>query len=67
MDPESLAEAYGLKVGDQIVQVNGTSFESVTHANAVEMMRTQKQLMLTVRVRNGEWEFWGFIDKKMQK
>ena len=50
VDASGLAEQKGLKVGDQLVEVNGLSFEPISHANAVEYMRSHRQLMVTVRV-----------------
>ena len=58
VDAGSLAEGNGLKVGDQIVQLNGASLENVTHANAVEMMRAERQLVLTVLVSRPAMIAW---------
>ncbi len=51
MDAGGLAEQKGLKVGDQIVAVNGTSFENITHSNAVDILRSNATLIVTVKVR----------------
>ena len=50
MDGCGLAEQKGLKVGDQIVAVNATSFENISHANAVEILRSNATLVVTVKV-----------------
>ena len=50
VDPDGIAEQKGLKVGDQIIAVNGHSFEEATHMEAVEIMKSDKQLVMTVRV-----------------
>ena len=31
-----LAEEAGLEVGDQIIQVNGTAFHNITHAEVIK-------------------------------
>ena len=51
MDSGGMADQNGLKVGDQIVEVNKQDFNNITHANAVEFLRSQVQLIMTVRVR----------------
>ena len=56
VDTGGLAEHKGLKVGDQIVAVNATSFENITHANAVEILRSNATLVITVKV------LWTWID-----
>ena len=50
VDNGGLAEQQGLKMGDQITHCNGDSFEGLSHAEAVELMKSQRQLVLTVRV-----------------
>ncbi|KAJ8263383.1 hypothetical protein COCON_G00158400 [Conger conger] len=49
VDPESAAESGGLKVGDQILEVNGRSFLSVPHDEAVQVLRSSRHLMMTVK------------------
>lgn len=51
VDPGGLAESCGLKPGQQLVDVNGVDFESICHALAVEIIRSSRQLVLTMRVR----------------
>lgn len=49
VDSLSLAEKYGLQVGDQIFNVNGISFESITHSSAVLVLKSHDDLRITVR------------------
>ncbi|XP_064601311.1 PDZ domain-containing protein 7-like [Liolophura sinensis] len=49
IDKGGLAQQKGVRVGDQILSVNGTSFEGLTHSGAVNFLKTQSQLILTVR------------------
>ena len=46
----SLADSCGLKVGDQILEVNGHDFQSILHAEAASILKTYPTLMITVRV-----------------
>jgi len=46
----SLAESCGLKVGDQILEVNGHDFQSILHAEAASILKAYPTLMLTVKV-----------------
>ena len=48
VDPFSLSERSGLVAGDKILSVNGFSFESITHDSAVLILKSHKQLQLTV-------------------
>ena len=50
VDEGGLSEQKGLKVGDQIIEVNGVSFEQISHQEAVEVMKASRQLIVTVRV-----------------
>ncbi|XP_022246938.1 rap guanine nucleotide exchange factor 6-like isoform X4 [Limulus polyphemus] len=45
----SKAEDVGLRRGDQILEVNGQSFEHVSHARALEILRGTTHLSITVR------------------
>ncbi|KAG8447931.1 hypothetical protein GDO86_015154 [Hymenochirus boettgeri] len=49
LDKGSEAECAGLKVGDQILDVNGCSFLSIPHNEAVRILRSSRHLMMTVR------------------
>ncbi|XP_056395804.1 whirlin [Hyla sarda] len=49
VDHGSEAESTGLKVGDQILDVNGISFLSIPHDEAVRILRSSRHLMMTVR------------------
>jgi len=49
VDPRSVAENEGLLPGDHIVQVNGTKFDGLTHAQAVKVIKNSKKLNLFVR------------------
>ncbi len=50
LDVGGLAQQKGMKIGDQIGSVNGTSFDNITHANAVELLRSNPSLVITVKV-----------------
>ncbi|KAG7498733.1 whirlin isoform X1 [Solea senegalensis] len=49
VDQGSAAECGGLKVGDQILEVNGCSFLSVPHDDAVRVLKSSRHLMMTVK------------------
>ncbi|KAG8191865.1 hypothetical protein JTE90_019800 [Oedothorax gibbosus] len=49
VDKGSKAEEVGLKRGDQILEVNGQSFEHMSHARALEVLRGTTHLSITVR------------------
>ncbi|XP_043271613.1 rap guanine nucleotide exchange factor 2-like isoform X3 [Venturia canescens] len=49
VDKRSKAEDVGLKRGDQILEVNGQSFEYVSHARALEILRGSTHLSITVK------------------
>ena len=50
VDSGSPAEASGLKIGDQILAVNGHSFTSILHQEAVALLRAFTTLVITIRV-----------------
>ncbi|XP_068609081.1 whirlin [Brachionichthys hirsutus] len=43
------AECGGLKVGDQILEVNSRSFLSIPHDEAVSVLKSSRHLMMTVK------------------
>ncbi|KAM5258691.1 whirlin isoform 4-T4 [Hipposideros larvatus] len=49
VDSGSEAESSGLKVGDQILEVNGRSFLSILHDEAVKLLKSSQHLILTVK------------------
>ena len=50
VDAGSLAEEAGFKVGDQIMEVNGKNFENLKHKEAVDFIKAQKHIMVTLKV-----------------
>ena len=52
VDQGGLAESHGITVGDQIIDVNGVTTENATHAQAVELIRNQRCLIMTIRSVN---------------
>uniref|UniRef100_A0A8C4YGP3 Whirlin n=1 Tax=Gopherus evgoodei TaxID=1825980 RepID=A0A8C4YGP3_9SAUR len=49
VDKGSEAESTGLKVGDQILEVNGRSFLSISHDEAVKLLKSSRHLIMTVK------------------
>ncbi|XP_018525151.1 whirlin [Lates calcarifer] len=49
VDPGSAADAGALKVGDQILEVNGQSFVTICHDEAVHILKTGRHLLIKVR------------------
>ncbi|XP_034064205.1 whirlin isoform X1 [Gymnodraco acuticeps] len=49
VDPGSAADACALKVGDQILDVNGQSFVTISHDEAVHILKTGRHLLMKVR------------------
>ena len=45
-----MADQAGLQVGDLILDVNGTNFESITHQEAVDFIKSQVHIIMTVKV-----------------
>jgi len=50
VDDGSRAAVSGLKIGDQIVDVNGHSFVDILHAEAVAILKSYQSLILTIKV-----------------
>lgn len=51
VDNDSCAAKCGLRVGDQIIEVNGHSFLDVLHDEAVAILKSYQNLILTIKVR----------------
>ncbi|XP_076472086.1 uncharacterized protein LOC143301586 isoform X2 [Babylonia areolata] len=51
--PGSLAQEVGLEVGDQIVEVNDSSFQNIGHKEAVVVLKGSKQLNVIIRKHAG--------------
>ncbi|KAJ8299641.1 hypothetical protein KUTeg_023701 [Tegillarca granosa] len=51
--PNSLAEEIGIEVGDQIIEVNKTSFIDIGHEAAVVALKSSKELHMTIRKHVG--------------
>ncbi|KAM4749509.1 rap guanine nucleotide exchange factor 6-like [Rhinophrynus dorsalis] len=49
VETSSKAAEAGLKRGDQIVEVNGQNFENITSAKAVEILKNNTHLSITVK------------------
>lgn len=49
IDSFSLAEQSGLQVGDQIINVNGISFDRVSHSSAVLVLKSHDNLKIEVK------------------
>ncbi|XP_035852217.1 whirlin-like isoform X2 [Sander lucioperca] len=49
VDPGSAADAGALKVGDQILELNGQSFVTISHDEAVHILKTGRHLRMKVR------------------
>ncbi|XP_073986522.1 whirlin protein dyschronic isoform X2 [Rhodnius prolixus] len=45
----SVAERAGLRPGDSILQVNGTPFTSISHEDALKVLKACRELSITVR------------------
>lgn len=52
VDSGSPAEEAGLQVGDQVMDVNGHSFISIQHQEAVHILRSYQNLILTIKVHD---------------
>ncbi|XP_065202661.1 whirlin-like isoform X3 [Planococcus citri] len=49
VDKDSVAERSGIQIGDQILDVNGTSFLDITHDEAVGHLKKHKRMTITIR------------------
>lgn len=49
VDRGSAAEYSGLKVGDQILDVNGCSFRSIAHDEAVHILKISCHMLMTIK------------------
>ncbi|XP_060568959.1 harmonin-like isoform X6 [Ruditapes philippinarum] len=47
--PGSLGEDYNLEVGDQIMEVNGKSFEKIKHKEAIVELKGSKELNMIIK------------------
>ncbi|XP_033118324.1 PDZ domain-containing protein 7-like isoform X2 [Anneissia japonica] len=52
LDPDGAAKNSGIQVGDQIVNVNGESFLNISHVRAIDFLRNQRHLIMTIRTVN---------------
>ncbi|KAL3842293.1 hypothetical protein ACJMK2_020323 [Sinanodonta woodiana] len=52
--PGTLAEDYGLEVGDQIIEVNGKSFLGITHNEAIVELKGNKELNMVILKGKGK-------------
>lgn len=50
VDIGSPAQEAGLHIGDQVMDVNGHSFVSIVHQEAVHILRSYQTLILTIKV-----------------
>ncbi|XP_077205646.1 PDZ domain-containing protein 7 [Paroedura picta] len=49
VDPGGLAEQNGIQVGDQVLAANGVKFNDISHSKAVEVLKGQTHIMLTIK------------------
>ncbi|XP_066572987.1 rap guanine nucleotide exchange factor 6 isoform X2 [Amia ocellicauda] len=49
VEPGSKASEAGLKRGDQIMEINGQNFENITYAKAIDILRNNTHLSITVK------------------
>ncbi|XP_023933200.1 harmonin isoform X2 [Lingula anatina] len=71
VDPESQAYHQGLRVGDQIVRVNGFTIEQAIHDEVLNLLKAKSQIVLKVRYigmlpskdRGDDFVRWQFVDR----
>ncbi|KAL4842037.1 hypothetical protein H8958_021643 [Nasalis larvatus] len=49
VDHGGLAEENGIKVGDKVLAANGVRFDDISHSQAVEVLKGQTHIMLTIK------------------
>ncbi|XP_014664433.1 PREDICTED: whirlin-like [Priapulus caudatus] len=49
IDQGSVAYDCGLKVGDQILDINNSSFQDITHAEAAKVLKFARHMIMTVK------------------
>lgn len=49
VEADSVAESYGLKVGDQVLEVNGLSFLGVVHSDAAKALRAESCMVMKIK------------------
>ncbi|XP_063602371.1 PDZ domain-containing protein 11-like [Penaeus indicus] len=47
--PNTEAERLGLREADQIISVNGTNFEDIEHARAVQILKSNTEIVMQLR------------------
>ncbi|XP_042883823.1 PDZ domain-containing protein 11-like [Penaeus japonicus] len=47
--PNTEAERLGLREADQIISVNGTNFEDIEHAKAVQILKSNTEIVMQLR------------------
>lgn len=48
IEPNSAADKAGIKPGDQVISVNGISFESISHDEAIRMLKSLNTVHMTL-------------------
>lgn len=49
VEPGSQCEEHGLRVGDQILSVNKTSFKNILHHEAAAILKNNSILIMTIK------------------
>lgn len=59
VDPDSIAEHAGVRVGDRLIEVNGANVEAVSHKQVVEMIKAIPNETFLLVVNNAkDRDFW---------